>query len=178
MDSGAAPHHSHRLVGLLPSTFSPPLGERHRWSRWTTSHIDSHMMGDHEDEILELPSPPHEVGEEDPTPTSDPPPNIPTHTRYDPSFTGRWYWFPGDATHHEPGSTSYDMSGIPTHDLAQHAESEFEPNTMPGGIPSHFLVERFGNTSHVAPSIPVVEVTSYVRPRPRASTPIRIPEPR
>ena len=76
------------------------------------------MMGDHEDEILELPSPPHEVGEEDPTPTYDPSPDIPTHTRYDPSFIGHRYWFPGDETHHEPASTSYDTYGILTHDLA------------------------------------------------------------
>ena len=49
---------------------------------------------------------------------------------------------------------------------------------MPGGIPSHFHVEIFGNTSHNAPSIPVVEVTSHVHPRPSASSPIWIPEPR
>ena len=49
---------------------------------------------------------------------------------------------------------------------------------MPGGIPSHFHVERFGNTSHIAPSILAVEVTSHVCPRPSASSPIRIPEPR
>ena len=67
MDSGAAPHHSHRLPGL-PTFTSPPLGERNRQSRQTTSHIDSHTMGDHENEILELSSPPHKVGEEDPTP--------------------------------------------------------------------------------------------------------------
>ena len=130
------------------------------------------MLGYHEEEILELYSPPHEVGEEDPTPTYDPSPDIPTHSGYDPSFTGRWYWFLGDETHHEPASTSYDMSGIPAHDLAQHAESNFELNTMLGAIPSHFHVERFGNTSHIVPSIPVVEVTSHVRPRLGVSSPI------
>ena len=57
MDSGAAPRHFHHLVGLPPSTSPPPFGERNRWSRWTTSHIDSHTMGDHEDGILELFSP-------------------------------------------------------------------------------------------------------------------------
>ena len=56
MDSGVAPHRSHRLVGLLPYTSPPPLGERSRQSRQTTSHIDSHTMGDHEDEIPELSS--------------------------------------------------------------------------------------------------------------------------
>ena len=56
MDSGAAPRRSCHLAGILSSTSPPPLGERSRWSRRTTSHIDSHTMGDHEDEILELPS--------------------------------------------------------------------------------------------------------------------------
>ena len=56
MDSGAATRHSRHLAGLPPSTYPPPLGERDRQSRRITSHIDSHMMGAHEDEILELPS--------------------------------------------------------------------------------------------------------------------------
>ena len=81
------------------------------------------MMGDHDDEIPELFSPPQEVGEEDPTPTCDPSPDIPTHSGHDPSSIGHRYWMPGDETHHEPTSTSYDMSSIPAHDLAQHAES-------------------------------------------------------
>ena len=101
MDSGVAPRRSHHLAELLPSTSPPPLGERKRWSRWTTSHIDSHTMGDHEDEIPELPSSLHEVEEEEPTPTYDPSPDIPTnsgydpshdiptHSRYDPSYTSR-----------------------------------------------------------------------------------------
>ena len=76
MDSSAAPRCSCRLAGLMPSTSPPLLGERNRWSRCTTSHIDSHTMGDHEDEIPELSSPPHEVGEEDPTPKYDPSPDI------------------------------------------------------------------------------------------------------
>ena len=70
MDLGMLLLHSHHLAGLLPSTSPPSLGERHRQSRQTTSHIDSHTMGDHEDEILEFPSP-HEVREEDPIPTYD-----------------------------------------------------------------------------------------------------------
>ena len=135
-------------------------------------------MGDHEDEIPKLPSSLHEVEEEDPTPTYDPSPDIPTHSGYDPSFTGHRYRFPGDETHHEPTSTSYDMSGIPTHDSVPHTKSEFEPNTMLGGIPSHFHVEIFWNSNHIAPSILVVEVTSHVHPRPSASSPIQIPEPR
>ena len=72
MDSNVAPHCSHHLAGLLPSTSPPPLGERTRQFGWTTSHFDSHTMGDHDDEISEMSSPPHEVGEEDPTRTCDP----------------------------------------------------------------------------------------------------------
>ena len=84
MDPGVAPHHSRRLERLPPSTYPPPLGERKRPSRWTTSHIDSHTMGDHENKIPKLSSPPQEVGEEDPTPVYDPSPDIPTHFGYDP----------------------------------------------------------------------------------------------
>ena len=124
-----------------------PLGERNRQSGRTTSHIDSHTMGDHEDEIPELSSPPHEVGEEDPTPIYDPSPDIPSHFSYDPSFTGRWYWFPGDETHHEHVSTSnvrYDILDIPKSDPAYHVESKFDPRTMPRGTPTLFHAERFG----------------------------------
>ena len=136
MELGATTHHSCHLVGLLPSTYLPPLGERSRWSRWTHTHIDSHMMGDHEDTIPELPSSLHEVEEEDPTPAYDPSldiptysgydpsHDIPTHSRYDPSPIGHWYWMPSDETHHELASTSYvsyGMSGMPAHD----------PTTMP-----------------------------------------------
>ena len=72
MDSCVAPRPSHRLVGIPPSTSPPPLGERTRQFKWTTSHFDSHTMGNNEDEILDMSSPPHEVGEEDPTSTYDP----------------------------------------------------------------------------------------------------------
>ena len=71
MDSGTETCHSHHLVGLLPSTSPPPLGERTRQYGWTTSHFDSHTMGDHEDEIPEMSSLPHKVGEEDPISTYD-----------------------------------------------------------------------------------------------------------
>ena len=138
-------------------------------------------MGDHKDEIPEMSSPPQEVGEEGCTPLYDPSPDIPSHSSYDPSFTGRRYWISGNETHHEPMSTSYvsyGMYGIPTHDPAHHAESEFEPNTTPGTTPIPFHVEIFGSTSHIAPSIPVVEATSHVCPRPSVSSPIRILEPR
>ena len=83
-----------------------------------------------------------------------------------------------DETHFEPASTSYGMSGFPTHDLAFHVESEFEPNTMPGGTLIPYHAERFRSTSHITPSTLVVEVTSYVPPRSRVSDSIRIPDPR
>ena len=71
MDSGVTLHRSHRLVGLPPSMSPPPSGERTRQSGRTTSHFDSHTMGDHEDEIPEMSSPPHKVGEKDPIITYD-----------------------------------------------------------------------------------------------------------
>ena len=86
-----------------------------------------------------------------------------------------------DETHFEPTSTSYGsygMSGFPTHDLKFHVESEFEPNTMLGGTLIPYHAERFGSTSHIAPSIPAVEPTSHIPPRSRVSDPIRIPDPR
>ena len=49
---------------------------------------------------------------------------------------------------------------------------------MPGGTLIPYHAERFGSTSHIAPSVPVVEVTSHVPPRSRVSDPIRIPNPR
>ena len=79
-----APRCSHHLVGIPPSTSPPLLGEISKRSRRNHTHIDSHTMGDHEDEILELPSSPHKVEEEEPIPTYDPSPDIPTHSGYDP----------------------------------------------------------------------------------------------
>ena len=71
MDSSVEPRYSRRLAGLPPSTSPPPLGERTRQSGRTTSHFDSHTMGDHKEEILEMSSSPHEVGEEDAISTYD-----------------------------------------------------------------------------------------------------------
>ena len=75
MDSGPDPHHYRWLLRLLPSTSPPPLGERNRRFRWTTLHIDSHMMGDHEEGI---PEPPSRIQVEDGefTPTYDPSPDM------------------------------------------------------------------------------------------------------
>ena len=84
-----------------------------------------------------------------------------------------------DETHFEPASTSYGsygMSSFPTHDLAFHVDSEFEPSTMPRVTLIPYHVERFGSTSHIAPSIPVVEATPHIPPKPRVSDLIRIPD--
>ena len=70
------------------------------------------------------------------------------------------------------------MPDIPAHDLAHHAELKVEPSTIPGGTSIPFHAERFGITSHIAPSTPVVEATSHVRPRPSVSIHMRISEPR
>ena len=159
----------------------PPLGERNRQSGWITSHFDSHTMEDHEDDIPEMSSPPHEVGEEYPTSTYDAPHEHPSLSGYDPSFIGCRYWLPDDETHHEPISTihvRYDMPDIPTPDPTYHAELELEPSTMPRGTPIPFHVKIFGDTSHIAPSIPMVEESSHAPPRPSVSNPIQIPGPR
>ena len=63
--------------------------------------------------------------QKDPIPIYDPSPDIPSHYGYDPSFTGRRYWFLGDETHHEPTSTShvrYGMPDITAPDPAYHVE--------------------------------------------------------
>ena len=125
MDSGAAPYYSLRLAGLMSSTSPPPLGERNRWSRRTTLHIDSHTMGDCEDGIPELSSP-LRVDDGEFTPTYDPSPDMPviselgpviskigtfhdrpTYSSYDPPFTHHRYGMSDDETHYEPASTSY-----------------------------------------------------------------------
>ena len=160
-------------------------------------HIGSHTMGDHIEGILEPPSPIH-VEDGEFTSTYDPSPDLAklgpviseigtfhdrtTHSRVDSPLTHYWYGMPEDAeTHFEPTTTSYGSYatvGFPMHDLEFHVESDFEPNTMPRGNPIPYHVERFGNTSHIAPSIPAVEATTYVPPRSRVSDPISIPDPR
>ena len=157
------------------------------------SHIDSHTMGDHSEDIPEPPPPIH-VDDGEFTPTYDPSldlaefgpvisqigslHNRPTHSRVDSPLTHYWYGMPEYAeTHFEPGSTSYGSyatTGFPMHDLAFNVESDFEPNTMPRGNPMPYLAKRFGSTSHIAPSIPVVEAPSYIPPRSRVSDPIAI----
>ena len=75
MDLGATPRCSLRLVGLYAYTSPPPLGKRNRQSRKTTSHIDSHTMGDHIEGIPERPSPIGVVDGEF-TPNYDPSPDL------------------------------------------------------------------------------------------------------
>ena len=135
--------------------------------------------------IPEPPSPIH-VKDGEFTPNYDPSPDLsklgpliskigtfhdrPTYSSVDPPLMHHWYgMLKDDETHFEPVSTSYGiygMSGFPTHDLSFHVEYEFEPNTMPGGTLIPYHADRFGSTSHIAPSIPMVEATSHVCPRP------------
>ena len=75
MDLGVALCHSHRLAGIPPSTSPLPLRERNRQSRQTTSHIDSHTMGDHIEGIPKSPSLIH-VEDEEFTPNYDPSPDL------------------------------------------------------------------------------------------------------
>ena len=125
-----------------------------------------------------IPEPPSPIKVEDGefTPTYDPSPDLaelgpmifeigtfhdrPTHLGVDSPLTHYRYGILEDAeTRFEPASTSYGsyrMSGFPTHDLAFHVEYEFEPKTMPGGTLIPYHAERFGSTSHIVPSIPVV----------------------
>ena len=95
MDSGTTLRCSCHLARLSPSMSPPPLGERNRQFGRITSHVDSHTMRDHEDEIPKMSSPPHEVGDVDSTPVYDPSPKIPSHSSYHPSFTVLRYWLPG-----------------------------------------------------------------------------------
>ena len=193
MESGAVPCHSRWLERLLPSTSPPPLGERPRLSRRTMSHTNSHTMEDHLENIPEPPPPIH-IDDGELTPTYDPSPDLaefgpvisqigslhdrPTHPRADSPLTRYQYGMPDDSeTHFDPPSTSYSSyvtTGFPMHDLKFHVESDYEPSTMPGGNPMPYLAERFGSTSHIAPSIPVVEAPSYIPPRSRVSDPIGI----
>ena len=197
MDLSVVPCRSHQLAGLPTSTSPPPLGERPRQSRRTMSHTDSHTMGDRSEEISE-PPPPIRIDNGELAPTYDPSPDLaefgpviseigplhdrPTHPRSESPLTRYRYGMPKDTeTHFEPASTSYGSyatSGFPAHDLTFHVESDFEPNTMPGGTLIPFHVERFGSTIHIAPSVLVVEATSYLPPRSGVSDPIRIPDPR
>ena len=105
MDSGVAPRRSRHLAGIPPSTSSPPLGERNRQSRRTTSHINSHTMGDH---IEGIPEPPYLIHVEDGdfTPNYDPSSDLtelgpviseigtfhnrPSYSRVDSPLTHRW----------------------------------------------------------------------------------------
>ena len=91
MDSGTVPHRSRRLAGLPPSTSPSPLGERSRQSRRTTSHIDSHTMGDREDGIPELCSP-LRVDDGEFTPTYDPSHDMPVISDLGPVVSENWYF--------------------------------------------------------------------------------------
>ena len=171
MDLGAVPCRSHRLAGLLPSTYPPPLGERPRKSRKTMSHIDSHTMEDHSESIPE-PPPPIRIDDGKLTPTYDPSPDLaefgpmisqirslhdrPTHSRVDSPLTRYRYGRPEDAeTHFEPASTSYGsygMFGFPTHDLAFHVSMSLSLTLCLGAL--SFLTMQRGLGAQVTLHLP------------------------
>ena len=59
-----------------------------------------------------------------------------------------------------------------------HVEPVGDPGTVPGGTSTPFHAERFGNSSHIAPSTPAVAVPSHTQPKPSTSVPLRGPQQR
>ena len=191
MDLGVAPRCSRHLVGLPPSTSPPPLGERAKHSENTIHHFDSNRdltIIHHGSEVPELPpSPPpvveietsstygtlHEFGPYGDGPSQEYLSQFHDYISSDPRY---WLYYPGEETHHAPTSTGHIRYGMP--DILDtgptpHAESVGDPGTMHGGTSIPFHVERFGNSSHIAPSTPVVEIPSHTQPRPNTSVPLR-----
>ena len=70
------------------------------------------------------------------------------------------------------------MPNITAPNMEHHVKSKIDPSTMPRGTPIPFHVETFGSTSYITPSIPTVEASSHVHPRPSVSTHMRVPKPR
>ena len=97
MDSGEAPHRSHRLVGLPPSTSPPPLGERARQYERTIHHFDSHRAltrNHHGSEV------------------SKHPPSLPPVVEVEPSRT---YGTPPDSGPYGTGSSQDYLSQFPNY---------------------------------------------------------------
>ena len=67
------------------------------------------------------------------------------------------------------------MPDIPETDPAPHVESLGNPSTAHGGTFISFHAERFGNSSHIAPSTPAMEIPSHTQPKPITSVPLRGP---
>ena len=133
-------------------------------------------MSHHEPEALELPPSPPPMMEVDPSSTYGTPPKsgpdgtgpsqhdlsqFPDYISSDPRY---WLYYPGEETRHEPTSTGhirYGMPDIPDPGLAPHVELVGDPSTTSGGNSTPFHVNRFGNSSHIAPSTPAVEIPSH-----------------
>ena len=89
--------------------------------------------------------------------------------------THRRYLLPGDETHQVPTSTStirYGMHDVPETGSTPCVELNVEHGTAPRGTSIPFHSVRFGNTSHITPSIPAVEVPSLTQPSLGSSVPI------
>ena len=148
-------------------------------------------MGDHEHEIPEIHDIPRHVWEDEPPSTygtslgfgfhltGPSHEDISHYTNH--THPNRWYWLSRDENHHEPTTTStiiYGIPDVPETSPTPHVELDADPSTAPRGTSIPFIAERFGSTSHITPSILVVEDYSRVRPRPSTSVPIQGPEPR
>ena len=66
------------------------------------------------------------------------------------------------------------MPDLPEIGLKPNVESGVDPGVALGGTSLPFHVERFGSTSHITPSIPVVDASSHMHPRPSTAIPIRV----
>ena len=70
------------------------------------------------------------------------------------------------------------MDNIPETGSTPHDESVIDPGGARGVSSIPFQEDRFGSSSHITPSIPMVEVPSHTHIRPSTSVAIQGPEPR
>ena len=150
-------------------------------------------MGDHDPEILDIPDRACPIWEDEPSSTygtllgsnhsmAGTSPDDPSQFLcYMHAHHQYWSRSPNHETHHAPTSTStirYGIPYLPDFGPEPNVRSSVDPGVAPGGTSIPFQEERFGSTSHITPSIPVVEVPSHTQPKPSTSVPIRIPKPK
>ena len=133
-------------------------------------------MSRHEPEVPKLPPSPPPVVEFDPLSTygtpleSGPDGTGPSQNDlsqfhdYISSDPRYWLYYPGEETHHEPtitGHIRYGMPDILDLGLVPHVEPVGDPSATHGGTSIPFHMERFGDSSYIAPSTPAVEIPSH-----------------